>query len=113
MEIKKTAKDYLWKKGVSGNPAGKPCGAISIVAEIRKRLAMIVNQKTKKTYIQLVVDKIIKKAVRDEDVKMLCDLVDRVDGKPKQNVEMSGANGSPLVVEIVKYIDKKGTDEKS
>jgi hypothetical protein len=30
--------EYRWKKGESGNPAGRPAGSVSITAEIKRKL---------------------------------------------------------------------------
>ena len=37
------------------------------------------------------------------DVSALRELGDRLDGKPKQQIEATGADDGPLVVQVVKY----------
>ena len=77
-------------KGVSGNPAGKPPGSLSIIAEIKKQLDEIAEedpQKRKK--LELLVRKIILKAINDGDTAMIRDIIDRVHGKPAQSIDMN------------------------
>jgi len=77
-------------KGVSGNPAGKPVGSLSIIAEIKKQLDEIAEedpQKRKK--LELLVRKIMLKAINDGDTQMIKDIIDRVHGKPPQSIDMN------------------------
>lgn len=83
---KKTGK-HLFQPGESGNPAGRPVGSVSIVEAIKRKL-QDVDPVSKRKYLDLVVDAMFVKAVADNDVSMLKDLTDRVDGKAPQKVEM-------------------------
>lgn len=78
-----------FKKGQSGNPEGRPKGTISIVAEIKKKFLEI-PQGEKRTYLEIFLMKLFKKVLVDEDTAMMRDLIDRVDGKPKQEMEIEG-----------------------
>lgn len=78
-----------WKKGQSGNPKGRTPGTISIVAGIKKKLEEIPDGQ-KKTYLEIFLAKFFKKVLVDEDVPLMKDLINRVDGMPKQAVEVSG-----------------------
>jgi hypothetical protein len=79
--------DGTFKEGVSGNPNGRP--AISIVGVLREKLKEI-PEGQKKSWLEQSVDVILKKAITEEDEKMLRDMIDRIDGKPKQNLGIEG-----------------------
>lgn len=97
--------------GVSGNPLGKPPGALSVVAEIKKQLDEIAEedpQKRKK--LELLVRKVIIKAINDGDTSMIRDIIDRVDGKPKQSIEIDD-NRTDETKEMLKDIMEKLKNE--
>jgi hypothetical protein len=78
-----------WLPGVSGNPAGKPAGTISIVAALKRRLSEVnPDEEDKKTYLETMIDVIIEKATKTKDVTMMRDIVNRVDGLPKQTIDI-------------------------
>lgn len=88
-EEKQTDKPWLFKKGQSGNPAGRPVGSISIIAEIKKQLEEIADEDPqKRTKLQLMVRKILLKAINDGDTNMIKDIIDRVHGKPSQPIDL-------------------------
>lgn len=77
--------DHLWKKGQpSPNPNGRPKG-FSIVAHLKEKLQEI-PEGQKETYASLIVKKYMHKALVEGDNKILTDLVNRVDGLPKQPI---------------------------
>lgn len=79
--------------GVSGNPAGKPPGSLSIVAEIKKQLNQIAEEDPQKRMkFELLVRKVILKAINEGDVSMIKDIIDRIDGKPTQNINISSVD---------------------
>ena len=82
-----------FRQGVSGNPNGKPPGSISVVAELKKKLEEIPKEGNpeKKRYLDMLVLKVIKKALAEGDVSMIKDIIDRIDGRPKQPTEFSGS----------------------
>ena len=96
-----------FKPGVSGNPDGKPPGSISVVAELKKKLeeVPIDGNPEKKRYLDMLIIKVIKKALADGDVSMIKDIIDRVDGRPKQSVSMGSDSESPLQVVVTDYND--------
>lgn len=80
---KKPPKEYQFRPGQSGNPAGKPPGTVSIVTEIKKKLLeMPIGEK--KTFLEIFLQKLFNKVLTDKDTAMMRDLIDRVDGKPPQ-----------------------------
>jgi len=89
-------KEGKFIKGVSGNPAGKPPGDISIVALLKRELEKCPEDMDKKTYAQLLVKTMLDKSINDRDVAMIKDVVDRVDGKPVQKQELEHSGGINL-----------------
>jgi len=75
-------------KGQSGNPKGKPKGAISIVAKLKEKLEEVPPDQ-QKTYLELIVDILIEKAIDRKDKDVLRDIIDRIDGKPKQTTDLN------------------------
>ena len=82
----KKQKDYLFKKGQSGNPNGRPKGSVSIVAAIKKKLLEI-EPANKKTYLELFISRLFLKAIKEGNEKLMIDIIDRVDGKALQRIE--------------------------
>lgn len=70
-----------FKPGVSGNPAGKPPGTISIVAKIKKKF------EEDPVYFEEWVSKLI------EDPKERRAIMEQIDGKPRQTVGIDGGAG--------------------
>lgn len=94
-EIKKPKKEHptRFKKGNPGGP-GRPKGTFSLVGMIKDKLQEKGKGKDK-TYAEYFIDQLIKKAVIDGDVAMMKDIIDRIDGKPKQALDMT-TNGESL-----------------
>lgn len=70
-----------FKPGMSGNPVGKPAGALSITAEIKKRLQEV-PEGQQKSYLELLVNRILKQAVVDGNEQMIKQIWSYVDGTP-------------------------------
>jgi len=51
-----------------------------------------------------IVDRLLTEA-EDGNMTAIREIGDRLEGKPLQQVEATGANGSPLIVQIVKLAD--------
>ena len=75
-----------FKKGQSGNPKGRPAGYISITTEIKKRLQEMPNGQ-KKTYLELLISRILKLGVVDGNEQMIKIIWNYVDGMPNQLLE--------------------------
>jgi hypothetical protein len=85
--------------GVSGNPAGKPPGTVSIVAKIKAKF------RENPQYFDEWVDKLL------EDGGNRRAIMEQLDGKPKQAVEVTGANGGPVQTIVgMRVIKENGTD---
>jgi len=113
--IKNDDKPWQFKLGNPGGP-GRPEGAVSVVEAIKRKLNERypdANKKTKRTYLDVLIAKIFEKSIQDGDVSMMKDVIDRVDGKPKQ--PLTGDPDQPLTIKMVSYSedDKKNGDNDS
>lgn len=79
--------------GVSGNPAGKPPGTISIMAKIKQIWAEDPER----------FEKWVEEAMNDKMLRR--ELIQQVDGKPVQPI--AGVEGQPIVIQVTKYGDDK------
>lgn len=73
--------EYRWKKGESGNPAGRPAGSVSITAEIKRKLQEVPDGQ-KKSYLELLINRILKQAVVDGNEQMIKQIWNYIDGPP-------------------------------
>lgn len=83
-----------FKKGQSGNPAGRPEGSVSIVEGIKRKL-MEIEPENKKTYLELFLNSYFRKAIKDKDSALIRDMINRIDGMPKQSIDAT-TNGQNL-----------------
>lgn len=85
----KKTRDYLnpeTKKFKKGNPGGgRPHGSVSIVEGIKQKLLEI-EPANKKTYLEMFIQKLFLKAIKDGDVALMRDMINRVDGMPIQKI---------------------------
>lgn len=86
--------DYLdpeTKKFKVGNPGGgRPKGSgISITTEIKKKLEEV-PEGQKSSYLQLLINRILKQAIQDGDERMITRIWQYIDGMPKQPIKHSG-----------------------
>lgn len=79
--------DGTFKSGVSGNPAGRPEGTVSLTTLVRSKLREIPLGQVK-SYAEQLVDKIISKAVVDGNDVMLKEIWHYMDGMPKNTVSI-------------------------
>jgi len=86
----KTTKSNLrpaWKKGQSGNPDGRPVGSISVTSMVKRKLQEI-PEGQKKTYLEILVSKILQKAIVDGDQQLIRAIWAYSDGMPRQGVDI-------------------------
>lgn len=87
------------------NMEGRPVGSVSIVEGIKKKLLEI-EPENKKTYLDLFLSRYFRKAIKDGDVGLIRDMINRIDGMPKQTNELSGS------VELKGLVGLETTNEK-
>lgn len=73
--------EFRWKKGESGNPAGRPAGSVSITAEIKRKLQEVPDGQ-QKSYLELLINRILKQAVVDGNEQMIKQIWSYIDGPP-------------------------------
>ncbi len=108
VEQKKPGRN-LFKKGQSGNPAGRKPGSVSITSEIKARLLKVFPEKSaivigedgkklkkiKKTYLEKVVETIFNNAIVQKDTRTLNQIWAYIDGQPKATLDI-GADKESL-----------------
>lgn len=93
--------NHQFKKGVSGNPAGRPPGIPNTATRLKRLLEMEqeitnpVNGEKEKFTIAEQMDLAMINAARKGNVKAYTALVDRLEGKPNQALDMT-SNGETL-----------------
>ena len=95
-----------FKQGKSGNPEGRPKGSVSITSAIRRKLEET-NPKTKRQYVDDLVDVMIDKALREKDFRVIKEIWNHIDGLPK-NVLTEGNSAQSLV-----FLPSKEHEEKA
>ena len=75
--------------GVSGNPAGKPKGSISIITKIKNILQEVAKTSdgNKRERLETLARNIVFMAINEKDKDMIKMLVNYIDGMPKQPIE--------------------------
>lgn len=89
--------------GVSGNPAGKPKG-IKHMTTILDEAIRKVAEGTGNTYDKEIVKALMEKA-RTGDTKAIDMIFDRLEGKPKQSMEIEG-DGTQILILPIELINK-------
>ena len=77
------------KQGFTGNPNGRPKGSVSVVSVLKSKLEEV-PEGQQKTYLELLVAQMLKKAIAEGDVSMIKDIINRIDGMPKQDLNIEG-----------------------
>lgn len=117
---KRKTMPHLFKPGQSGNPKGKPPGAVSITGEIKAKLLKIYPEKQvigadgkkikklKKTYLQKIIEAIFENAVVQKDTRTLNQIWAYIDGQPKATLDI-GADKESLatLTEFFRGVGKK------
>lgn len=76
------------------NRNGRPKGSFSLVEMIKKKLQEVPEGKDK-TYAEYFIEQLMKKSVIEGDTSMMKDMINRVDGMPKQAMDLT-TNGKDL-----------------
>lgn len=106
----------LFKKGQSGNPAGRPKGSVSITEAIKRKLSEVfippktppeeIN-KIKRTYLEAIVDTVMENALVAKDPRTIKDVWNYIDGLPKATIEVGGDKES--LETLTEYFKSIGT----
>ena len=78
--------DGTFKKGVSGNPNGRPKDSFSLVAMLKKKLQEL-EPINKKTYAELFINNIVNLAILDKNDSQIKNIMQYVEGMPKQVIK--------------------------
>ena len=82
------------------NRKGRLDGGMSITAMVKRKLNQQIVDKNGKTdgttYADEIIEKIFNKATKDGDVHMLKMIWNYIDGLPKQDIGLTGANNKPI-----------------
>ena len=103
-------KQHRWKKGESGNPAGRKKNIDTLTALVREELKKVPVLKSKdgkpstntKTWSQLLAEALpaaVLKALMNGDVKPYALLLERLEGKPQQPIDIT-SGGQKLGYDI-------------
>jgi Family of unknown function (DUF5681) len=76
-----------WAKGTSGNPAGRP-KARTLSEHLRDRLKEQFPGKSSATYGRMVAEALVTEAI-DGNMQAIREIFDRVEGKPKQTIDVN------------------------
>ncbi len=90
-----------WQPGQSGNPLGRPKKQDTITSLVKDILDKT-DDKTKKTYAQLVAEAMVKGALKDPQI--LKELLNRCEGKVTEQIDMQ-TTGVSILYELVRGRD--------
>ena len=85
--------EHLFKKGESGNPAGRPVGSKSFTTQVKDALAQI-SKGTGTSYQEELIKAILHKAIVEKDTAMMRLIWNYLDGMPQQHIDHSSEDGS-------------------
>lgn len=93
-----------WKKGVSGNPIGRPkalCKAkLSITNELINKLQEKPDGQSE-TYLELLIKRIIKQGIGEGDTQIIKLIWSYLEGLPKQSVDVNQEIITEIQVKII------------
>jgi hypothetical protein len=83
-----------------GNPGGgRPKGTLSLVGILKKKLAEC-PEGNKKTYAELLIDRMTKSAIADGNDQQIKNILQYVEGMPVQKNEITGKEGAKIEISI-------------
>jgi hypothetical protein len=115
--VEKPYTDPKTGKFIEGNPGGgRPKGSgISITTAIKRELEKRPEGQDKSTYLDLLVKRIMKKAIQEGDQQTIKQIWNYVDGMPQQNVDLQ-SGGKPIFLPVetmTKYAIDPSTETNS
>jgi hypothetical protein len=100
-----------FKEGESGNPNGRPKGTKNLSTILKAMLeedveVVIDGKKERRQFQEVIIRKLLKKA-NDGDIRAINEIFDRVEGKAKQELNVTSVDLSPVITTMVdgKIID--------
>lgn len=100
-----------FKKGQSGNPKGRPKNTKTFTEVLRQEADELLKDQGITKYEALA--KVLFSKAGKGDLKAIDMIMDRIDGKPRQAVELSGDENKPVVSEVRRVIVDKPSDSDS
>ena len=100
--------------GESGNPDGRPKGALSLTAMLRKALEEIVKsgKGEEKTRAQTLIDMIVEKALTGKDFSTIWNIINRLEGFPRQAIGIGLEEGVNITFKEVSIHGKGSPNDK-
>lgn len=98
---------YSFPKGVSGNPGGRPKKEWTwsgLLEEAMEEELTTVDGKTDKVK-KFITKRLVKMAI-DGDLSAQKEIMNRMEGMPKQSMELSGNEESPIKVDVIETLKK-------
>jgi hypothetical protein len=99
----------IFPPGQSGNPNGRPKGTFSMVTLIKKKAVELYpgDPDKQKTYGDKVIEQMFNKAINDNDIAAIKEIVDRIDGKAPQHIsqDIKGEMNVNATDELLRRID--------
>ena len=106
--------EHRWKKGVSGNPRGRPKKGDSLTSLLKEEIAKICPaDREKRTWKELVVRATLQLAMKG-NATALKEIWERLDGKIVQpeKVQLTGPEGHEVKISVV-YENESGSGDSS
>ena len=106
--------EHRWKKGVSGNPRGRPKKRDSLTGLLEEEIVKICPaDRERRTWIVLLVRSTLQQAIKGNHTA-LKEIWERLDGKIPQSgkLQLGGPDGRQITINVV-YDDSatRGTEE--
>ena len=98
----KSATSTSFKKGQSGNPAGRPVGSRSLTTLLREAL-LKVGEGQEEPYDVLLIKKVMRMAMVDGNEQMIKLCWQYLEGMPIQ--KLANSDGGNLVIELKQFED--------
>jgi len=106
----KTLKSFKKGKDPRRNLKGRPVGSVSITKKIREELAKI-PKGNKKTQLELLVEQVLKKAIKKGDIQMLKMIWNYIDGLPMGSLDIT-SGGKRISIKFDEAFNKD-TNQKN
>ena len=98
--------------GNSGNPYGRPKGSLSLIHILKEKLEKI-PENSKLSFAEAIIEALVKKAIADEDMSAIREIWDRIEGRPKDSIDVTTAGAPIALVEFVKRINDGDRETES